>query len=88
MEEKWYFQQIVPKQLDIHDQDERKKREKKEGGIKEGTNEWRKEEAIPVKLIPDRRINSIWSININAKHVTMKLRKVTGENLKGLGKEF
>lgn len=31
MEEKWYFQQIVPKQLDIHDQDERKKREKKRG---------------------------------------------------------
>ena len=66
----------------------KEERKKKEGGIKEGTNEWRKEEAIPVKLIPDRRINSKWSININAKHITMKLRKVTGENLKGLGKEF
>lgn len=31
MEEKEYFQQIVPKQLDIHDQDERKKERKKEG---------------------------------------------------------
>ena len=66
----------------------KERREKKRGRDKRRTNEWRKEEAIPVKLIPDRKINSKWSININAKRITMKLRKVTGENHKGLEKEF
>ena len=49
-----------------------------------------KGEAITVNLIPYRKIHSKWSKSLNVKHITMKLRKITGENLKdlGLGKEF